>query len=804
MAARALVVGIDAYSFQPLTSAVNDARAFANTLLELGLVTQAELTLLTAPGTGATFDQVHKVLREVYRSGNQLDRFYFYFAGHGLLAYADAAKTQARTALVAQDVDALEDDGRKLIDFDELRDKLQLTGPKEQFYFIDACRDLGYEKHPDLGTLGFSGVQAGAARAQLSLFAVSPLGKALGSREGMGVMTRHLVAALRGEGVATEYDPANDRFVVTMQSVHVHVREQVRQTLSQEPMWRLKYMEPELVVRGPQPSPVRTLDTVPDVPLTIHIDPDAAASGTRVELGLRRMPLHHMCLPPRANHETLLLAPQHYSIKVESTVGTPEPTRLTVDVRTTRELNVRVTPAGMGIPAPVPPQASTLPPAPAVVAQRVGGGILESLGSPREKGSIFAQTVEPAAVIRVAGLEPPYSVHEARGRLDVTLPTGPYRVTFRLGTDVFGVRDVYVLSGEAVEVRPNALQSSIIRDVLGTEAPAETVTPSESIGPMQAAVLSTLLPIIGLKAFDAGNTFFRRGQGLVPQLDSSAFNHRPVIAVIALEGAWRNTGGAFRRMQARVHDGFDGQDRGSAAYVSPLHRAPLLPDFPPGMGFDRIGLLTLQAPGPSFILGLDSPDMGAFKIAVASIKRRVTVIGLMVRPDGSFDLSQNLLRIPGESYPEPHPLIPHARLVRELQLGQKLYAAGELREALQNVPDLRALLSAKWTDPILGCMAYLAGRNEPRLELINSIAARNLGNYFTELPDAHIIHALHEGRFDPQAWELRGRQRRIPVLAESLRELVRLGADATPFLAELEEVARRIMPGQPWTCVWRS
>jgi len=46
MTAKALVIGIDEYKGRPLTSAVNDALAFRATLINLGLVPEAGITML--------------------------------------------------------------------------------------------------------------------------------------------------------------------------------------------------------------------------------------------------------------------------------------------------------------------------------------------------------------------------------------------------------------------------------------------------------------------------------------------------------------------------------------------------------------------------------------------------------------------------------------------------------------------------------------------------------------------------------------------------------------------------------------
>ena len=74
---RALVIGINDYAFSPLTSAVEDARSFAAEIEKLGLVAKSDITLLTSPGIGATFDQIANALAPIYQSGNGIQRFFF-------------------------------------------------------------------------------------------------------------------------------------------------------------------------------------------------------------------------------------------------------------------------------------------------------------------------------------------------------------------------------------------------------------------------------------------------------------------------------------------------------------------------------------------------------------------------------------------------------------------------------------------------------------------------------------------------------------------------------------------------------
>jgi hypothetical protein len=105
--AYAVIIGVDDYAIGPLTSAVRDAVPFRSALLELKLVQENEVTLLTSPaqpgGGPADRATINAVTREVYDRGVRLDRFYFFFAGHGLTAWTDAARSVAETALVPSD-----------------------------------------------------------------------------------------------------------------------------------------------------------------------------------------------------------------------------------------------------------------------------------------------------------------------------------------------------------------------------------------------------------------------------------------------------------------------------------------------------------------------------------------------------------------------------------------------------------------------------------------------------------------------------------------------------------------------------
>jgi hypothetical protein len=193
------------------------------------------------------------------------------------------------------------------------------------------------------------------------------------------------------------------------------------------------------------------------------------------------------------------------------------------------------------------------------------------------------------------------------------------------------------------------------------------------------------------------------------------------------------------------------------------------------------------------------------------------VVTITLSPEGTLGLSQNILRFPGRSYPELVPDVPYGRMLQELQLGRKLYESGELDStgaAGEPVFDgLWELLHAKWTDPVLGCMAYYAWTDAMRLGLqlpedpnyaqyIRERTASNLQEYFPSLPDTRVVGGLEKpdnaNRLYRQLLELD----QVPVLARSARELARVARAVGLPDRRVVRWAERLNPGSPWTAEW--
>jgi caspase domain-containing protein len=803
MNAYAVVIGVDEYKVQPLTSAVRDALKFRAALLELELVRETDVTLLTSPpqpdGRPADRRTIMSVMRELYDRGTRLDRLYFFFAGHGLTAWTDAAHSVVETALIPADVEDLIGDSNLLFNFDNLRARLEHAGPAEQFFFVDACRDLAFGERPaNLPDLGWPASlnPSPAPTAQAAIYAVSPGGQAEGVRDGMGIFTSHLIDALHGRGRALEYSDELDAFVVTAESIRNLVQARVRATVADQPQWKRQIMLPDLRPSGPPLTPLRRVDNPPQPTLTLSFDPKGAAAYSRVELMSRGDPLFEPRWPPRRHGEAVILRPQVYRIRAESDRGVATPEPLRVDLREVSAATIRV----YDHPPEAPPVLEAAP----GEAQVESAGVVRTLGEQPVSAKVHVEAVEPGAMIELVGLDPPYRRWEAAVRLIEDVPPGSYSVRFRVGSEVYSQTEVDVAAGERTSVAPTTVHSPLIAEAVSQQA-GEPVVVSETIGPMYTSTLLTVLPIVGVLPFDTTGELFGRFRPLVSELEIEAFKGRAVRVVVAVDGsAWPVPPS---EVAAGVHCQLISTE-GTVLEV-PLQR---LTDSEHGWG--RIAHGTVPAPGRSFTMRVRSPWLGSIELAGASLPGRVTVMGFAVNPDGSLDTVQHLLRVPGRQYPEPDPDIPYGRFLRELILGQRLYESNELVE--RNAPPasepqtqlLRDLLFAKWTDPVLGCMAYYAWNDAVRRGLPaaqgvassnTEITARNLLTYFSDLPDARVIGALAQlPKAEGLAQALHPGE--VPVLARSLREAARAGGSAAE---PLQRWAAQVAPESPWTLVWQ-
>jgi hypothetical protein len=238
----AIVIGINQY-WTPranLNGAVRDAEDMCDWLLRTdgGGVPAHNLYLLLKPdplspppqvrSLTATRDNIVTVIEElIQRSGGHGNRLFFYFSGHGLSTVKDY--TLYNGLVPADFTDILT---AKAISLRSIYDRFLATRFNEQFFFIDACRNIPFERPFRISDLDQPGEPAPPFPPQFVMYATSTGLKAaeLGfAGNEQGAFTHALLDGLSGAGSAKVFDDESQEYLVTWENLFRYVQAQVRQ-----------------------------------------------------------------------------------------------------------------------------------------------------------------------------------------------------------------------------------------------------------------------------------------------------------------------------------------------------------------------------------------------------------------------------------------------------------------------------------------------------------------------------------------------------------------------------------------------
>jgi uncharacterized caspase-like protein len=178
----ALLIGNSAYKGQPLRNPVNDVRAMAQALRELGFTVLAHENT-----TKRTMETAVIEFGQRLTSGGV---GFFYYAGHGLqvrghnyLVPVDAEiESEAMTRVAAVDVDLL------LEQMAEAKNRVNIV-------ILDACRNNPFERRVRGASRGLAAIDA--ARGTLLAYATAPGSVAADGDGANGLYTEELLKALR-------------------------------------------------------------------------------------------------------------------------------------------------------------------------------------------------------------------------------------------------------------------------------------------------------------------------------------------------------------------------------------------------------------------------------------------------------------------------------------------------------------------------------------------------------------------------------------------------------------------------------
>lgn len=185
----ALVIGNGSYADSPLKNPVNDARAMAKSLREMGF------EVLTREN--ANLQQMDDAVREF---GRRLERAHvglFYFAGHGI-------QIKGRNFLIPVGADFQHEDevSYRSLDAGQVLDKMDSAKTRVNLIILDACRNNPFHRNFRARRQGLAEMEAPAGT--LIGFATAPGAVALDGEGIHGVYTQHLLKQMSEQGLPVE------------------------------------------------------------------------------------------------------------------------------------------------------------------------------------------------------------------------------------------------------------------------------------------------------------------------------------------------------------------------------------------------------------------------------------------------------------------------------------------------------------------------------------------------------------------------------------------------------------------------
>ena len=826
MRAHAIVIGVDQYPKEEwnLSGAVRDAVKFAQWAIKDGGVAPADLTLLLSPLTSdppiddavlaplaqpASREAISKTLN-AYRkgAGKNADRLWFYYAGHGLAPPGSAP--DAGPLMVPADTEDLDDYVNDApLGLEKFRGQMQDVAPREQFYFIDACRDVltlpGNKILTQQLLWDVRGVDDDALATQ-AIFLGTTAGQRAKELRGEGLFGRALIAALRGLGpeLLPPLSPAPiPRRRLLFDQLVKFVREAVKRSLDELPdadnaarksipYARVTRATGDITIAEFEPS------AIPRAKIGAIVSPASARNAARIEFlqwnddegqWMPRKANPAPAMPPLPEVATFDVRGGSHYVRVEAAGFETSDREILVYEDKRIPIKLKAAPQ----PGPGAPMSSVFGAAP-----RVTGGALESLqeesvpGKP-PAGSILVMTPDRLTALAVydgAGKER----GRAYGRLEIgDLMPGPYKVTAELTSSDRVERTITVRSGatETVELHVAApALSPVVHQVLvenGIPINGPYTHPSENFGNVADLRLASLL------AYGAWGTRWPQAMG---------FHHMRDLGVDPLPGL------AADGCALQVLLGVASQDLESLKQCRAqtdreeleLTRLPRLAHAVQGSA--------IRPPGPARVR-VEMPGFAAASFSVTLLPRFVTVLVVSREEDGDVEVQQHLnpidpmaVLIPGCEPPRPD----------DVRLVEIATRALENRDAVHSA-EFRGLIAGKRSNPMLAVIAgyRMFGTDRasefrgpldapaPPLAVGGPSPLWNIVNFFDGLPDVHILAGL----YDPERRDehfARAMQRGTPVLAEGFWTLMQWMTERA-IARDLPPPAlnESVLPGIAWT-----
>jgi hypothetical protein len=804
MANWAIVIGIDQY-WKPqacLRGAVRDALNIREWMVRVdgGAVPPRNLFLLLGRAAGspqvppgvqamnATRADIVTAIEELLvRSRGEGERFFFYFSGHGISVRKDLYEENA--TVPSDFTDLLTDQALSLRSIQEI---FKGTAFRQEFFIVDACRNLPWEEDYRISDYPRPRKPMRPVPPQWVMLATSPGTKAIEINE-QGAFTEALLDGLKGDGPAKDWDDDAQEYVLRWDHIFTHVGQVIEQRALPAGEGQIQAPrktgehgdeDPELGRFAPE--------AFPDVTLDVFLEPETVASHAEVVVGhfggdvQRKSQIDQ--LPVRFS-----LKPRPYGIRAIATEYRPERDYYRVDLYEPKQVLIRLV-QGRAV----------------MRGEEREAYLTKALGGPPTPGAIEVSTSDDLARLELLDSAGRVLVSEEGSLQRSNLAPGYYRARLVTPEGRQVEELIELLPGETERIHlgaPAAPDTRLFREVLAatgiTVSDQNTIEPSEMVGAVATAQLSTLLALAGAMANEAKERPPERSWGeKLQRLHVSAL--RDFVGQPAVNGI-------------QVLFGIEAEDPAeAAAYLAQAQLrcwkqsdpVPVLQIQPKPLR-GPVGLAEYAwatDPGPHW-LSIETPGQRSIAFAVTVLSNRAALIVFQRGVDGKMDIYQYLpALVPGE-VDRVDPRAGGARfpVIQRSELVQRAYLAGRLEEPGESA---RMLLYAKCTEPIAGVLGgYIQLRVNPSSELLD-VASNNMVRYFGELSDSHVLRAEYldgQGRAAEAASVFRSAlDRGLPVMQEGLAYLLHGVADhgiEHPQVERMRTLYEARVPGLLWTAV---
>ncbi|MFI9815117.1 trypsin-like peptidase domain-containing protein [Saccharothrix variisporea] len=801
MANFAIVIGIDRYENPDfaLRGAVADALRFAEWAGTAGGVPPDNVRLLLsphepvpAPHRPATSEAIRNALYEV-SSGEAAgaDRLFFYYAGHGLTSPGVEVGAPGEPVLVPSDMVVWNRDKNLLVLFSAVVTELRGVAPLEQFFFIDACRDLALQDtfRPVVGSLGVAWVPVRGGTpvvADQHIMYATSLGRraAANARLNQGVFTPLLMDGLRGVSTALVWSTCEQQYEVRFSSLARHVKTAIRPRLAGMVGTEGFVQEPQVPMTGAEDAVLVAVpaDQVPPVTVRIQVRPGAArdactltvASPQPGDAGER-----WTSGPPVEPTSVVELPPFDYTFRARAE-GFGE-AKISRAVYESMVIPFRLE----GPPTVVPEDA---PPAP-------GAGLPE--GGPYAPGGAD----RPPPTLEGPGEEAPTT-----GRLNVHSPDHSAVIA------VCDNENVQVAGGSgdvAAQLRPGLYRVGLVlpdgggdKQLVEVEPGGTTSVVLDAPSPRLASGVARLLRNVGIQVDGRGYVRLARGTEPIarPSLASLlafaavAANGRSASAVDLLRFGVADVQDRSRPalvlLGSNREEGLPGGTelvvRDRAGHTLDSGPFEVLPAFP--VAAQRV----VDLPRDQVRLELRIPGHTPTRYAISPLPNRVAVLVVVLEADGRVEVQQyQLPGIRGGRRPRVD-----LRGLRRIELAQRYYSTGKPVPIREELVDL---LHGKWVDPLLGCVAGYEFVRRGEAARFAEVALPNMLRHFPGLPDSQVLAGLcrpdRAGEYFERAVRLG-----VPTFSAGLVALYEWSRSTRrPLEPDLVDIATNLVPGSPWT-----